>query len=87
MSEKPSGGNTYGAARLRVVFICLVIWALASFGIAILLRPVTSNIAMGGVDLGFWFAQQGSILVVLVLVLFYVWRMNSLDKQFEADEE
>lgn len=87
MAEKPSGGNNYCAARIRVVTICLVIWAQASFGFAILLRPLTSDIAMGGADLGFWFAQQGSILVVLLLVLFYVRRMNSPDKQFEGDEE
>ena len=86
MAEQPSN-NEYWSANIRLVTICLVIWALASFGFGILLRPLVSGIAVGGTDLGFWFAQQGSILVFLVLIFFYAWRMNSLDKQFGVDEE
>jgi putative solute:sodium symporter small subunit len=86
MADSPSN-NEYWSANIRLVTICLVIWAFASFGFAILLRPLVSGIAVGGTDLGFWFAQQGSILVFLVLIFFYAWRMNSLDKQFGVDEE
>jgi putative solute:sodium symporter small subunit len=38
-------------------------------------------------DLGFWFAQQGSILVFLGLIFFYAWRMNKLDREFDVDEQ
>lgn len=79
--------NAYWAANKRLITICLVIWALASYGFAILLRPLLSGIAVGGTDLGFWFAQQGSILVFLVLIFFYAWRMNKLDKEHGVDEE
>jgi putative solute:sodium symporter small subunit len=58
-----------------------------SYGFAILLRPLISGIAVGGTDLGFWFAQQGSILVFLVLIFFYAWRMNKLDKQEHGVDE
>jgi putative solute:sodium symporter small subunit len=64
----------------------LVIWALASYGFGILLRPLVAGIEVGGTDLGFWFAQQGSILVFLVLIFFYAFRMNSIDKKFGVDE-
>ncbi|WP_370254762.1 DUF4212 domain-containing protein [Nioella sp.] len=86
MANSPSN-QEYWSANIRLVTICLVIWALASFGFGILLRPLVSGIAVGGTDLGFWFAQQGSILVFLALIFFYAWRMNSLDKQFGVDEE
>ncbi|CAN0604717.1 unnamed protein product, partial [Ectocarpus sp. 12 AP-2014] len=76
-----SDNNAYWKANLRLMGFCLVIWALASFGFAILLRPLISGIAVGGTDLGFWFAQQGSILVFLVLIFFYAIRMNALDKE------
>ena len=79
--------NAYWSANIRLVTICLVIWALCSYGFAILLRPMLSGIAVGGTDLGFWFAQQGSILVFLVLIFFYAWRMNKLDKEHGVDEE
>ncbi len=81
-----SDNNGYWAANIRLVKICLVIWALVSFGFGILLRPLLSGIAVGGTDLGFWFAQQGSILVFLALIFFYAWRMNSLDKEYGVEE-
>lgn len=86
MSEKHSN-NQYWAANIRLVTYCLVVWALVSFGFGIILRPLLAGITVGGTDLGFWFAQQGSILVFLILIFFYAWRMNSLDRKFGVDEE
>lgn len=82
-----SSGNAYWAANLRIIKVCLVIWALVSFGFGILLRPLLSGIKVGGTDLGFWFAQQGSILVFLALIFFYAWRMNRLDAEYGVDEQ
>ena len=81
-----SSNNEYWAANLRIVKVSLVIWALVSFGFGILLRPMLSGIAVGGTDLGFWFAQQGSILVFLALIFFYAWRMNKLDAEHGVEE-
>ena len=86
MSEN-SDNNSYWSANIRTIQICLVIWALVSFGFGILLRPLLSGISVGGTDLGFWFAQQGSILVFLGLIFFYAWRMNKLDAEHGVDEE
>ena len=77
----------YWRANLRIITGCLIVWAVVSFGFGILLRPLLSGIAVGGTDLGFWFAQQGSILVFLALIFFYAWRMNRLDRQYGVDEE
>ena len=76
----------YWSANVRIIVISLIIWALVSFGFGILLRPMLSGISVGGTDLGFWFAQQGSILVFLVLIFFYAWRMNALDKKYGLGE-
>ena len=86
MSDKPEESG-YWAANIRIVTWCLVIWAIVSFGFGILLRPLLSGIPVGGSDLGFWFAQQGSILVFLALIFFYAWRMNRLDKEHGVDEQ
>ena len=77
----------YWQANLRLIVISLIIWGLVSFGFGILLRPLLAGIAVGGTDLGFWFAQQGSILVFLLLIFFYAWRMNRLDRDYGVDEE
>lgn len=82
-----SSNNAYWSANVRIIMISLVIWALVSFGFGILLRPMLSGIAVGGTDLGFWFAQQGSILVFLALIFFYAWRMNKLDAEHGVSEE
>lgn len=80
-------GKGYWTANVRIIVVSLIIWALASFGFGILMRPLLSGISVGGTDLGFWFAQQGSILVFLALIFFYAWRMNRLDREYGVDEE
>lgn len=86
MNENKNAEN-YWRANLRLILGCLVVWALVSYGFAILLRPLLAGIPVGGTDLGFWFAQQGSILAFIGLIFFYSWRMNKLDKQFGVEEE
>lgn len=79
--------SSYWSANIQLVSICLAIWATVSFGFGIVLRPLLSGIEIGGTDLGFWFAQQGSILIFLGLIFFYAWRMNNLDSQHGVDED
>ncbi|MBU2994411.1 DUF4212 domain-containing protein [Octadecabacter sp. 1_MG-2023] len=85
MSEQPDP-KAYWAANMRVIKISLVIWAIVPFGFGILLRPMLSGIQIGGTDLGFWVAQQGSILVFLAIIFFYAWRMNKLDREHGVEE-
>lgn len=85
MSDK-SNAEAYWAANLRLIFGSLIVWALCSYGFGIILRPVLSGIMIGGADLGFFFAQQGSIYVFIALIFFYRWKMNKLDKQFGLEE-
>lgn len=78
MSERPSN-DAYWKANLRILRLCLTIWVLASLGFAILLRPLFDGIQIGGTDLGFWLAQEGSVLVFLVMIFYYAWRVNRID--------
>ncbi|MFY0663807.1 MAG: DUF4212 domain-containing protein [Natronospirillum sp.] len=84
--DERSPAAQYWSANLRLISGCLVVWALCSYGFAILLRPALSGIAIGGTDLGFWFAQQGSILTFIGLIFFYSWKMNQYDKKFGMEE-
>ncbi|MDQ2076892.1 DUF4212 domain-containing protein [Marinimicrobium sp. ABcell2] len=87
MNESNNNGAAYWRANLRLIAGCLFVWALVSYGFGILLRPLLSYIPIGGTDLGFWFAQQGSIITFVGLIFFYAWRMNKLDKEFGLEEE
>jgi putative solute:sodium symporter small subunit len=83
-----SSTTAYWQKNLSVIRCCLLIWATVSFGFGILLRPLLAKlpISIGGVDLGFWFAQQGSILVFIALIFYYNSRMERLDREFNVDE-
>ena len=87
MSGHSYDAKQYWKANLRLIYGSLIIWALCSYGFGILLRPMLSGIAIGGTDLGFWFAQQGSILTFIALIFFYAWRMNKIDEKFGVSEE
>ena len=77
----------YWRANLRLVAACLAVWFTVSFGFGILLSGPLDQVALFGVNLGFWFAQQGSILVFIGIIFFYAWRMNQLDREHDVDED
>jgi len=79
--------KAYWRANLKLVALCLSIWFVVSFVCGIILLDQLNTISLGGYKLGFWFAQQGSIYVFVVLIFFYAWRMNKLDKKFDVDEK
>lgn len=79
--------QAYWKANLRLIVGCMVVWAFVGYGLSMFLRPALSGITLGGVDIGFWFSQQGSIITFIALVFFYSWRMNQIDKHFGMAEE
>jgi putative solute:sodium symporter small subunit len=77
----------YWKDNLRLVLICLVIWFVVSYLFGILLVDPLNSIRLGGYKLGFWFAQQGSIYVFVVLNFFYARQMNKLDQKYDVHED
>lgn len=86
MSEKQKKATAYWKENLKYLIILLSIWFVVSFGCGILFREALNEIRLGGFKLGFWFAQQGSIYVFVVLIFVYVRLMNKLDKKYGFDE-
>jgi putative solute:sodium symporter small subunit len=78
--------NDYWRANLRLVWGCMIVWFIVSFGFGIILVEPLNSIKLGGYKLGFWFAQQGSIYVFVVLIFFYAWRMGQLDRKHGVEE-
>ena len=87
MTNAEKNGHDYWRANLRLLGLCLVIWFICSYGFGILLVDVLNQFSLGGYKLGFWFAQQGSIYVFLVLIFFYAARMNKLDRDYGVSED
>ena len=78
--------RSYWRRNLRLMAVLLAIWALVSFGFGIILAEPLNRIVIGGYPMGFWWAQQGSIVVFVLLIAFYVWRMDKLDAEFGIEE-
>ncbi len=76
----------YWKENLKYLAILLSIWFLVSYVFGILLVEQLNTITLGGFKLGFWFAQQGSIYVFVILIFVYIKLMNSLDKKYNVNE-
>jgi putative solute:sodium symporter small subunit len=86
MSEEKKRLSAYWRENLRYLVILLTVWFLVSFGCGILLVDQLNQYRIGGAKLGFWFAQQGSIYVFVLLIFIYVWLMNRLDHKYGLNE-
>ena len=72
----------YWNTNIKYVKILLTIWFTFSFLFGIILKDFLNDFSIAGFKLGFWFAQQGSIYVFVILIFVYVKLMNNLDKKF-----
>jgi len=85
---KPSeNSKIYWSKNIKLLTVLLIIWFTVSFGFGILFVDILDNIRLGGFKLGFWFAQQGTIYVFVLLIFAYCWFMNKLDKKHNMDEK
>lgn len=78
--------SSYWQANLRIITTCLIIWFVVSYGFGLVLVEPLNAIRLGGYKLGFWFAQQGSIVTFVALVFWYSFKMNRLDKEHGIEE-
>ena len=85
--SQPSQREAYWKANLKLVAMCLAIWFIVSYLFGIILVHQLNAIQIGGYRLGFWFAQQGSMYIFVILIFFYAARMRKLDQKFNVHEE
>jgi putative solute:sodium symporter small subunit len=77
----------YWKKNISYVGILLAVWFVVSYVFAILLVDQLDTIRIFGFKLGFWFAQQGSEIVFVILIFVYVSLMNKLDREYDVHEE
>jgi putative solute:sodium symporter small subunit len=82
-----SNHQIYWRKNLKYLTLLLSIWFIVSFGFSIIFADTIDNVKFAGFKLGFWFAQQGSIFVFVLLIFAYVRLMNRLDKNYNVDEK
>ena len=85
-SPDNENAKKYWKANVRLMSILLTIWFVCSFVLGIILVEPLNEIRLGGYKLGFWFAQQGSIYIFVVLIFVYAKRMAKLDQDHDVHE-
>ena len=80
-------GEAYWKAVLTLIAQVLAVWFFVSFGCGILFADALNSMSIGGYPLGFWFAQQGSMYIFVILIFVYAKLMNNLDEKFDVHEE
>jgi putative solute:sodium symporter small subunit len=89
MSDPGSGsqsGRLYWRRNLRLIAVVLAIWFTVSFGFAIFLAEPLGALRVGRLPMGFWWPQQGAMLVFVALIFVYARRMDRLDREHGVDE-
>jgi putative solute:sodium symporter small subunit len=76
----------YWKANLSYIIILLAIWFSCSFLAGILFANQLDTVKIGGFPLGFWFANQGSLVIFVIEIVVYVALMNKLDKKYGVYE-
>jgi len=85
--KKLEGNNkAYWRATLKLLVVMLSIWAFTSLGVSIIFVDFFNKIVIGGFPLGFWFAQQGSIYIFILLIFVYIYFMGKIDKKYDVHE-
>jgi putative solute:sodium symporter small subunit len=86
-SDHENRMRVYWRRNLLLMLRLLVIWFVVSYGFGIILFDFLNQFRIGGYKLGFWFAQQGSIYVFVVLIFYYAKKMAALDKEFHVEDD
>tara|TARA_B110000467_G_scaffold21119_1_gene18670 strand:+ start:41 stop:310 length:270 start_codon:yes stop_codon:yes gene_type:complete len=87
MKTELDRNKSYWRANLKIVSCLMVVWFFCSFGFGIIFSDILDQFRVGGFKLGFWFAQQGSIYIFIVLVFAYIHLMNKLDRKYAKIEK
>jgi putative solute:sodium symporter small subunit len=78
--------QAYWKENLTIIAVLLSIWFFVSYVCGILIANQLDAFRIGGFPLGFWFANQGSIITFVILIVIYVWLMDRLDIKYNVDQ-
>ena len=77
----------YWQRNLRYLTALLAIWFFVSYVCGILAVDWLNQFQFFGFKFGFWWAQQGSIYVFVILIFVYTARMKHIDRKHGVSDE
>ena len=81
-----SAAQAYWKENITTILKLLVVWFVVSYGCGIIFIDELNAITFGGFKLGFWFAQQGSIYVFVILIFVYAKMMERIEEKYDVHE-
>jgi putative solute:sodium symporter small subunit len=87
MTGDDNNNHEYWRANIRLMLVLLAIWFTVSFGFGILLVDWLNQFQFFGFKFGFWWAQQGSIYVFVILIFVYTARMKRIDREYGVSDD
>lgn len=85
MSQLTARHREYWSKNLRLTGFLLVIWFVVTFVVAYFGRDL--GFGFFGWPFSFWMAAQGSLIVYMLIIAYYAYRMNRLDQEYGVAEE
>lgn len=82
----PEKAQAYWQENISMIVKLLTVWFAVSFGCGIIFINELNTIEISGVKLGYWFAQQGSIYIFVILIFVYVRLINKIDEKYGVHE-
>ena len=82
----PQNNDSYWAANIRLILKLMLVWFTTSFLFGIVLVEPLNMVQLAGFKLGFWFAQQGSIISFVILIFYYIKKMDQLDSKYNVHD-
>ena len=82
----PEKAQAYWQENISMIVKLLTVWFAVSFGCGIIFINELNTIEISGVKLGYWFAQQGSIYIFVILIFVYVRLINKIDEKYGVNE-
>ena len=82
-----SKDRSYWKENINLILKCLFIWFLSSYVFSIIVVDQLNEIRLGGYKLGFWFAQQGSIYIFVILIFYYAFKMGEIDQRYRPPDK
>jgi len=76
----------YWSKNLRITAVLLLIWFVVTYVASFFAREL-NEIVILGFPLGFYLGAQGSLIVYVLIIVFYAWYMNRLDRKYGVHEE
>ena len=85
--DKREAARAYWKANRRLIALLLSIWFLVSFGFSILGAELLYDTKIGNLPASFWWAQQGAIMVFVILIFVYAITMDRIDRKYGVGDD